>query len=167
VPAVPTLSAGVYHGGVRVEAFLADAVQALGGKLSALGIGWSTLSAPRFPARHDRVALGIVLRIPPEEAEGQHHLSIRLLGPNGATRPLGRRPDGTELAELDAPFAVQATDAEATATFALNFDGLVFEEPGGYAFVLAVDGQERERLRFRVQTPPAPAPVEYHVGGYL
>ena len=155
---------------MRVEAFLADAVQALGGKLSALGIGWSTLSAPRFPARHDRVALGIVLRIPPEEA-GQHRLSVRLLGPDGAARPLGRRSDGGELTELDAPFSVQATDVatdvEATATFALNFDGLMFEEPGGYAFVLAVDGQERERLTFRVQTPPAPVPVEHHVGGYL
>ncbi len=153
--------------GVRVEAFLADAVQAVGGKLSALGIGWSTLSAPRFPARHDRIALGIVLRIPPEEATGSHHLTVRLLGPTGAARPLGRRPDGSELAELDAPFSVQSTEVEATATFALNLDGLVFEEPGGYAFVLAVDGQERERLSFRVQTPPAPAPVEHRVGGYL
>lgn len=152
---------------VRVEAFIADAVQAVGGKLSALGVGWSTLSAPRFPARHDRIALGIVLRIPPEEAKGQHRLSVRLLGPSGEARPLGRRPDGGELAELEAPFTVQATDVEATATFALNFDGLVFEEPGDYAFALAVDRQERERLTFRVQTPPAPPPVEHRVGGYL
>jgi hypothetical protein len=152
---------------VRIEAFLADAVQAVGGKLSALGIGWNTLSAPSFPARHDRVALGIVVRIPPEEATGQHHLSVRLLGPTGTPRPLGRRPDGSELVELDAPFGVQPSDAEATATFALNFDGLVFEQPGGYAFVVTVDGQERDRLAFRVQTPPAPAPVEHRVGGYL
>ena len=152
---------------MRIEAFLADAVQAVGGKLSALGIGWNTLSAPRFPARHDRVALGIVVRIPPEEATGQHRLSVRLLGPTGAARPLGRRPDGSELVELDAPFAVQPTQVEATATFALNFDGLVFDEPGDYAFVLGVDGQERDRLAFRVQTPPAPAPTEHRVGGYL
>lgn len=152
---------------MRIEAFLADAVQAMGGKLSALGIGWSTLSAPRFPARHDRVAVGIVLRIPPEEAKPAHRLSVRLLGPDGAARALGRRPDGGELVELDAPFSVQATDVEATATFALNFDGLVFEEPGTYAFVLSVDGRERERLAFRVQTPPAPTPVEHRAGGYL
>ena len=152
---------------MRIEAFLADAVQAVGGKLSALGIGWNTLSAPRFPARHDRVALGIVVRIPPEETNGQHRLSVRLLGPSGEARPLGRRPDGGELVELDAPFAVQPAEIEATATFALNFDGLVFEEPGGYAFIVAVDGQERDRLAFRVQTPPAPAPVEHRVGGYL
>ena len=152
---------------MRIEAFLADAVQAMGGKLSALGIGWSTLSAPRFPARHDRVALGIVLRIPPEEAKAAHRLSVRLLGPDDTARPLGRRPDGGELVELDAPFSVQATDVEATATFALNFDGLVFEEPGTYAFVLSVDGLERDRLAFRVQTPPAPEPVEHRAGGYL
>jgi len=152
---------------VRVEAFIADAVQAVGGKLSALGVGWSTLSAPRFPARHDRVALGVIVRIPPEEARAGHHLSVTLLDPGGSARPLGRRPDGNQLTELDAPFSVPAGDAEATATFALNFDGLVFDAPGSYTFVLAVDGREQVRLPFRVQTPPAPEPAEHRAGGYL
>jgi hypothetical protein len=152
---------------VRVEAFLADAVQAVGGKLSALGVGWTTLSAQRFPARHDRVALGVIVRIPPEEARTGHRLSVTLLGPGGAGRPLGRRPDGNPLTEFDAPFQVPSGDAEATATFALNFDGLVFDAPGGYTFVLAVDGQEQGRLPFRVQTPPATPAAEHRAGGYL
>jgi len=167
VPTRSTLPAGVYDVGVRVDAFLGDAVQAVGGKLSALGVGWSVLSAPSFPARHDRIALGVVVRIPPEESGDRHRLSVRLLDPSGTTRPLGRRPDGSEVAELEAPFGVNPSEAEATATFALNFDGLVFEEAGSYAFVVAVDGQERERLTFRVQTPPAPPPVEFRAGGYL
>jgi hypothetical protein len=152
---------------VRVDAFLADSVQAVGGKLSALGIGWSVLSAPRFPARHDRIALGVIVRIPPEDTGGRHRLSVRLLGADGTTRPLGRRPDGSEIAELEAPFTVTPSQTEATATFALNFDGLVFEEAGSYAFVVAVDGREHVRLDFRVQTPPAPPPAEFRAGGYL
>jgi hypothetical protein len=152
---------------VRIEAFLADAVQAVGGKLSALGVGWNTLSAPRFPARHDRVALGVIVRIPPEETRTGHRLQVTLRDPNDALRPLGRGSDGNPLTALNAPFSVRPTEMEATATFALNFDGLVFEGPGTHTFVLSVDGTEHERLPFRVQTPPAPPPVEHRAGGYL
>ena len=152
---------------MQMSAFLADAVQAIGGKLYALGIGWSVLSTARFPARHDRIGIGVTVRMTPEEAPGSHRLTIRLADPEGVDRPLGRTPDGAEARQLEAPFSVTASTTEATATFALNFDGLVFESEGAYAFVLLVDGRERERLTFRVQAPPAPAAAEYRAGGYL
>jgi len=152
---------------MQVNAFLADAVQAMGGKLYALGIGWSVLSTARFPARHDRVGVGVTVRMTPDEAPGSHRLTLRLLDPKGAERPLGRTPDRAEARQLDAPFSVAAATQDATATFALNFDGLVFEIEGTYTFVLLVDGEEHERLGFRVQTRPAPAPAEYRAGGYL
>jgi hypothetical protein len=152
---------------VDVEAFLADAVQAVGGKLYGLGLGWRVLSAQGFPARHDRVALAVLLRMTADEAEGPHRLTVRLLDEDGAPRPLGRGPAGAELLELDAPFAVHAATDEASATFALNFDGLVFERPGTYTFVLSVDERERTRVAFRVQSLPAPPAAEYRAGGYL
>ncbi|GIV00667.1 MAG: hypothetical protein KatS3mg014_2282 [Actinomycetota bacterium] len=150
---------------MEVEAFLADAVQASGGKLSALGIGWQVLSAPGFPVRHDRIGIGVLVRLADEGEQGRHRLSVRLLGPTGEPRPLGRSPDGSEVRELTAPFEVRGSPG--SATFALNFDGLVFEEPGTYAFVIEVDGAERKRLAFRVQRQPAPAPAEVSTGGYL
>ncbi len=152
---------------VEVEAFLADTVQAAGGKLSALGIGWQVLSAPGFPARHDRIGIGVLVRITDGAERGAHRLSVRLLGPGDEARALGRGPDGRELQELDAPFSVGAGSGAGTATFALNFDGLVFPEPGAYTFLIRVDGQEGKRLPFRVQRPPAPAPAEVSSGGYL
>jgi hypothetical protein len=152
---------------VEVEAFLADAVQAVGGKLYGLGLGWRVLTAKGFPARHDRVGVAVLLRMVAAEAEGEHRLTVRLLDGAGAPRPLGRGSGGSELMELDAPFAVHATGDEASATFALNFDGLVFEEAGTYTFVLAVDGQERKRVGFRVQSLPAPPAADYRGGGYL
>lgn len=152
---------------MEVEAFLADAVQAVGGKLYGLGLGWRVLSAPGFPARHDRVALAVLLRMTRDEAEGPHRLTVRLLDEHDAARPLGRAPGGAELLELEAPFAVRGGPDEASATFALNFDGLVFDEPGTYTFVLAVDGRESRRVSFRVQTHPAPPAAEYRAGGYL
>jgi hypothetical protein len=153
--------------GVEMEAFLADTVQAAGGKLSALGIGWQVLSAPGFPARHDRIGIGVLVRITDDAERGAHRLSVRLVGPGDQARPLGRGRDGRELQELDAPFSVGGSPGTATATFALNFDGLVFPEPGAYTFLIHVDGHESKRLPFRVQRPPAPPSTEVSSGGYL
>lgn len=150
---------------MEVEAFLADAVQAAAGKLSALGIGWQVLSAPGFPVRHDRIGIGVLVRLTDQAEQGPHRLAVRLLGPDGEPRPLGRAPDGSEVRELTAPFEVRGSPG--SATFALNFDGLVFEAPGTYAFAIEVDGAERKRLAFRVQRQPAPAPAEVSTGGYL
>jgi DNA polymerase III delta prime subunit len=53
------------------------------------------------------------------------------------------------------------------ATLALNLDGLVFETGGEHTFVLAIDGTELTRLRFRVQTTPEPPVTEHRTGVYL
>jgi len=134
---------------VRVEAFIADAVQAVGGKLSALGVGWSTLSAPRFPARHDRVALGVIVRIPPEEARAGHHLSVTLLDPGGSARPLGRRPDGNQLTELDAPFSVPTGDVLEASKKTGELDRVAAQllaREGDYALVRLPSGEVRRIL---------------------
>jgi hypothetical protein len=143
---------------MEVDAFLADSVQAAGGKLHALGIGWRVIQASAFPARHDRIGLGLLVRTSPEEA-GSHTLSISLLDPAGQTRTFG---DGTA---IDAPFT--SPDGVGTATLALNLDGLVFDAEGTHTFVLAIDGREATRLAFRVQTRPEQPPSEFRTGVYL
>jgi len=66
---------------MEIEAFLADAVQASGGKLHALGIGWQVIQTTAFPARHDRVGIGLIVRTVAAEA-GQH-----TLGPSARAAP--------------------------------------------------------------------------------
>ena len=143
---------------MRTDAFLADAVQASGGKLHALGIGWSVLRVGGFPARHDRVGIGITVRTAAAEA-GQHALTLSLLGPDGSARPLG---DG---GALQAGFATPPGDG--SATLALNLDGLVFEGEGEHTFVVAIDDREAVRLAFVVQAAAAPATTETAATGYL
>jgi hypothetical protein len=138
---------------VDIEAFLADAVQASGGKLHALGIGWQVIQTTAFPARHDRVGIGLIVRTVAAEA-GQHTLTLTLLDP--AFGPRGA---------LEASFT--SPNGPGTATLAVNLDGLVFENEGEHTFVLAIDGTERTRLRFRVQTTPEPPVTEYRTGVYL
>src|SRR5436309_15824236 len=99
-----------------IEAFLADAVQASGGKLHALGIGWQVIQTTAFPARHDRVGIGLIVRTVAAEA-GQHTLTLTLLDPEGAARAFGPR------GAVDA--ACTAPTAHAAAKLALNPSGLV------------------------------------------
>ena len=146
-----------------VQAFIADAVQASGGKLHALGVGWRVLQTSAFPARHDRIGLGVIVRTPAAEA-GNHRLTLGLTGPVGPIA-FGRDNDGSPRATVEATFATPPGDG--TATLALNLDGLVFEREGDHAFVLAIDGQERVRLPFRVQTKPEQPPSEIRTGVYL
>jgi len=143
---------------MQMDVFLADSVQAADGKLHALGIGWRVIQASAFPARHDRIGLGLIVRTSPAEA-GPHALSISLLGPDGVPRSFG---DGTA---FEARFATPEGDG--TATLALNLDGLVFESEGDYTFTLAIDGRELRRETFRVQTRPGPPPAEFRTGVYL
>jgi hypothetical protein len=144
---------------VEVDAFLADSVQASGGKLHALGIGWRAIVVQGLPARHDRVGIGVMIRTAPAEAGG-HRLILSLRDPGGGAHPFG--PDRTS---LEATF--QAPGGEGTTTLALNLDGLVFEQQGAYAFVVGIDDREATRLPFRVQTQPEPPAAEVRSGVYL
>src|SRR5438445_12389438 len=83
-----------------IEAFLADAVQASGGKLHALGIGWQVIQTTAFPARHDRVGIGLIVRTVSAEA-GQHTLTLTLLDPEGAALASG--PTGALAAYFISP----------------------------------------------------------------
>ena len=121
---------------MEVDAFLADSVQAAGGKLHALGIGWRVIQASAFPARHDRIGLGLLVRTEPSEA-GPHTLGVSLLIP-GLPATFG---EGTS---FEARFV--SPDGEGTATLALNLDGLVFDAEGDHTIVLAIDGRESVRL---------------------
>ncbi len=143
---------------MEVEAFLADSVQAANGKLHALGVGWRVIQASAFPARHDRIGLGLMVRTTANEA-GSHTLRLSLLDPAGQPRPFG---DGTA---FEARFT--SPDGEGSATLALNLDGLVFDAAGAYTFVLSVDGRDATTLGFRVQTRPEPTASEFRTGVYL
>jgi Family of unknown function (DUF6941) len=146
---------------MKARAFLADSVQSVEGKLYVLGAGWNRLAANGFPARHDRVGIGVLLTL--EEGEiGEHNLELSLLDPREQPMPLFVDPSGAEQFALHASFQTQApTDgfSDVVVPLALNLDGISLPEAGTYAFSLRVDGSEAERLPFRVdQASDAAAP---------
>lgn len=137
---------------MKVRGFLADTVQGTEGKLSALGAGWNRLSAPGFPARHDRIGLGVIMSFDGTE-RGQHDVQIQLLNDREVPTTLFTGPDGVEQHAITLSVDVQPPEegfTDVSIPLALNLDGLVFAEAGTYAFLVRVDGKDAEQLSFRV-----------------
>jgi hypothetical protein len=150
---------------MQVRAFLADAVESTGGKLSMLGAGWNRLHAPGFPATHPRMALGVFVTVHAGDARTQL-VTITMEGPDGAARPFGIASAGDPRTTLEANVEVPGSVDDIVVPIALNLDALTFERPGAYAFSIAVDGHEEERLEFTVaQGPPVPATDQGRPGG--
>lgn len=152
---------------MKLRAFLADGVQASEGKLYVLGAGWNRLATRRFPARHDRVGIGALVVLEAGDA-GQHTLTLRLLDPDGAAATLATDADGAARQAIGIGFgATEATDGldETIVPLAFNLDGLVFREPGTYAFELRIDEGEPERLPFKVDLAANPGEAGPASGG--
>jgi len=137
---------------VKVRAFLADSVQSAEGKLFALGAGWNRLTAGGFPARHDRVGIGILVTVESGD-EGEHNLELTLLDQNGLPVTLFVDAAGTQQFSINATFETQPSPdgfADVVVPLALNINGIAFPAPGTYAFSIRIGGDEREHLPFRV-----------------
>ena len=131
-------------------ALLADAVQAVRGKLFVLGGGWDTLWVRTFPARHPSLAIGLRLRVPSSWGEEFLNVSVELQDADGASmlsQPLAHT--------VRLPTHAQAS---ATTDFGLirsfTFNNLVFRKEGSYSFVISVDDEPVSRLRFSVKARP-------------
>ena len=128
-------------------ALLADAVQAVSGKLFVLGGGWDTLWVGSFPVRHPSLAIGLRLRVPWSWGKETLKLSVELQDADGA----GLLPDSLvntmRLPTHSKP--PSATDFGLIRSF--TFNNLLFEKEGSYSFVISVDDEPVSRLRFAVR----------------
>ena len=137
-------------------AFVADAVQAVSGKLYVIGGGWDTLFVGGFPARHPTMGIGVRVRIPWSDIE-EFSLSVDLVDEDGASlfkgRTLTQRIKITRKLEMPA-------GGDMGVVRAFTFNNLAFPKEGGYAFRLLVDDVEVSRLRFRLhkRSRPGDAP---------
>lgn len=130
-------------------AFLADAVQALQGKLYVLGGGWDTLFVSSFPVRHPTLAIGIRLRIPWSRAGETVRIGVDLQDEDGARVLPG--PELTHEVRVKRPEGLpHGTDIGLVRSF--TFNNLSFTKPGAYSFVISVNGEVRSRLRFSVRS---------------
>jgi|SRR4051794_1658894 len=158
---------------VAVDAFLADGVTAVGGKLYALGAGWNRIVVPSLPARHDRIGVGLLVHLDGASAR-QHRFAIRVETPDGSPLTLGASPTGP-ISAIEGSFGAGEGD-DVTMPFAMQLDGLPLETAGRYAVVVTIDGDDVKTLAFHValqsestEMPAggAPAPPSTGTAGYL
>jgi hypothetical protein len=154
---------------VEVDAFLADSVVAVQGKLYALGMGWNRILVPQFPARHDRIGIGLLFRLPAGTPNERRRFEIRIEGPGGREIRLGAGPDGAPLGRLGGEFTAGAAD-EQIVPIALNLNGMPLSEPGDYRFVVTLGREDVKVLPFRaapLSSVRAGEPPTTGTAGYL
>lgn len=127
-------------------ALLADSVQAVGGKLYLLGGGWDTLFVSGFPARHHSMAIGLRVRVPWSPPAVQVRIGVELVDADG------RRILPNEVGHTLTVSSRQSMDRPDTGVIrSFTFNNLTFEAEGDYSFVISLDGEVSERLRFAVR----------------
>ena len=150
---------------MEIDAFLADSVEAVNGKIYALGAGWDMVGVAQFPTRHPRIGLGILIRVPYDATNRQHKVEITLHDADGGIHPLAQNPSNPEkkLNNLSASFNIGRPphllpgDSQQV-PLAMNLDGMVFEAPGSFSFVISIDGVEVKRLPLRMVEKKRPTP---------
>lgn len=155
---------------IEVDGFLADSVASVQGKLYALGAGWNRISVSLFPARHDRIAIGLLFRLPAGSPREARRFELRMLGPSEEEIALGAGTEGP-VNRLAGEFTAGG-DQEQIVPIALNLNGLRLPRPGGYRVVVSMDGKDIKALAFTVQALAAQhrqqtAPPVTGTAGYL
>lgn len=133
-------------------ALLADAVQVLQGKLYVLGGGWNTLFVAGFPARHPSLGVGLRVHVPWSWTDRSIRIGIDLQDEDGARVLPG--PAISQTVKVSRPQGMpDGSDVVLARSF--TFSNLVFPRPGGYSFVISLDDEPADRLRFTVLERPA------------
>jgi hypothetical protein len=154
---------------VDIDAFLADSVATAEGKLYAQGAGWNIIHTQVVPARHARIGIGFIVRVPYTATNQMHKFELYLLNSDGEEMPLGEAPPDAGTADgkihrlggqfnVGRPPTLQPGD-EQLIPFAVNIDGLEFDRADSYRFVLELDGSPEKELRFRVSQVVQPTPI--------
>ena len=161
---------------IELDGFLADSVSAVQGKLYALGAGWNRIGVARFPARHDRIGIGLLFRVPAGAPAQSRRFELRLVGPAGQDLTLGTGPEGP-INRIAGEFTAGAAE-EQIVPIALNLNGLALPSTGGYRVVISIQGEDAKTLAFTVvataaaRREPSPAtgrdePPATGTAGYL
>jgi hypothetical protein len=130
-----------------VTMLLCDAAEVQGGKLYILGGGWSVIWAPGVPIN---MVLAVKLAIPWDQANQPHRIRAALRTLDGDPVDAGQ---GDVAAEGDLEVGRPAglkPGSPLDAPFVLPFNGLILD-PGGYLWILEIDGTEMARAPFRVE----------------
>lgn len=129
-------------------AFLCDYADQSGGKISAIGIGFDTIYAPKVPAIHPIMFAVIGIRFSSVEV-GQKNIGIRLIDVDGQD----------VIPHMDAVINVDRPNPGFLSRgirMAVAMNGVAFPKYGEYVLTWLLGGQEIARAPIRIAEPPKP-----------
>lgn len=130
-------------------AMLADAAQVQAGKLFVLGGGFDTITTKALPAVHRSLALVLVAQVGPDERHRDLDIEITLVDEDG--RPTGVEAKGK--LRVGTPPNLPP-GASSTVPMVSPFHNIQLPDAKGYVFIVAHEGDELARVRFRVVEAP-------------
>jgi hypothetical protein len=128
-----------------VTMVVCDYAESVNGKLYIMGAGWDQVAA-NVPVP---VAVALLVTVPWDQTNMQHVLLLELADEDGHRVALGDPPrEVVQRIDFEAgrPAGVRPGTGQ-RAPFALRFNALPLP-PGGYSFVVSVDGSELARSSF-------------------
>ncbi len=125
--------------------FPADHAAAESGKVYASGAYWNTLRFPEFPAVLPSMTLVAVLQQPFHAAHADHEFLIALDDADGRRQPFEVQGQFRSTPGIDTRYGEANVIPITVPVF-----GLAFEQPGDFAFLLLVDGNELARYPIHV-----------------
>jgi hypothetical protein len=136
---------------MKVTMLLADAAQAVNGKLYILGGGWSVAGPDPTP-----MAIALKIEVPWDEANRLHEFILELL--NADDQPVRvPTPDGDRPIELRGNFEVGrpaglVVGTPLDTTLAINIGPLPIPPGGRYVWRLSIDGRADENWELAFST---------------
>ena len=125
-------------------AFLCDFAEESGGKLHAIGIGWTAIYSSSVPVIHPQLSFVASLSGTIAEA-GAKSIELRLIDADGANviPPI----------QAQMNLVVQEPALEGRMNLIINLNSLELRQYGEYAFHLVVQGNDMVRAPFSVVAP--------------
>jgi len=138
---------------MKVTLLLADAAQAVGGKLYILGGGWSMIGHESVP-----FAIAVKIEVPWDQTNRNHLFQLSLADEDG--RPvMMKTPQGDRPVEITGNFEVGRPAGWKPGTpidfiGAFNISGLLLKPDTRYVWRLAINGQTGEGWSVAFSTRP-------------
>jgi len=140
---------------MKVTMMLADAAQAVGGKLYILGGGWSITGPQPTP-----FAIALKIEVPWDEANRPHQFALSLLNADGQPVMLPTPAGGETAVEIKGNLEVgrpaglkPGTPLDSIAAF--NFGPMPIPPGGRYVWRLTIDDHAAEEWEVAFSTRPA------------
>ena len=140
---------------------LADAAQAVAGKLYILGGGWSITGPAPVPS-----AIALKIEVPWNLATRRHNITLELITADGQLVKLPGQAQGEQVpVRIEGQFqtgippgVMEGTPIDAT--LAINVNPLPLPPAARYVWRLSIDGDTREDWQVAFSTRPAQPPVQ-------